>query len=117
MKIPTGRDYFQFYSNRFEFALRKEEYHEALEAVIKGYLVAKDMGDDDCRQAFFDSLQILVSDFIEETFTRLTEEAEHGLCCSFCQRKANEVNIVTGWHGAICKKCAVQIYEHFMQEE
>lgn len=113
-----GSSYSLIYADRYSEAIKKrEDYEEALNHAIKGYLIAKDLGDSSSQQMFLNLLAMPVRRLIDDPAKRLSKEAEQGHCCSFCDRKADEVKIIKGWHGSICQVCVAQLYEHLTEKE
>lgn len=116
MESVHGKDYAQFYSNLYHNALQEEKYDDALYAAMKGYVIANDMDDEECKHSFLNLVKSSIYDLIEEELNRRDKESEQGYRCIFCGKRSDEVKLMAGALGSICQNCATQVHEHFTQE-
>lgn len=114
METPKSQDYSDVYSSRWNIAVQNGNYTDALECAIKGYLIAKDVGDRIHETAFLALIRFAIIELVDEPSKKATEEAKQGLSCSFCGRKKTEVDIVVGPGVAICQICAGNINARFL---
>ena len=117
MKTPKSKDYSDFYSERWNVAVRKKNYTEALDSGIKGYLVAKDLGNETHKMAFLGLIRFAINELIDKPSSKVHKEAEQGQRCSFCGRKEGEANLMAGPSATICRICVGNIQKYFAKHK
>ena len=117
MDTVQGKNYAQYYVHQYHHAIENEKYDDALEIAMRGYFVAKDLGDEEWAQKFLNEARGAVVNFMDQLGELHATEAEQGHCCSFCDRKVADVKIAKGWHGSICEVCVTRLYELFTEKK
>jgi formylmethanofuran dehydrogenase subunit E len=117
MKKPKGTDYSESYSSRWDAAVQKSDYTEALECAIKGYQTARDLGDEAHRMAFLGLIRFAVRELVDQLVDPADKEASQGLRCSFCGREKGEVELVAGAGATICQICVETIHKQLTESK
>jgi hypothetical protein len=117
MENLKNTDYSEFYTSRWNTAVKQGNYPEALDSAIKGYLIAKEIGDDTHEKVFLGFLSSAVHELIDKPLEQLRHEASQGIRCSFCGREEKEVKLVAGPGVTICQGCNDSIHDIFAKEK
>jgi ClpX C4-type zinc finger len=117
MKTPKSKDYSQSYSGRWDVAVQRGDYIEALGCAIKGYEIARDLGDEAHRMAFLGLIKFAVHELVDALAEPMNKEAAQGLRCSFCGREKSEVELVAGAGATICRICVETIHKQLTESK
>lgn len=113
MKGTRHDEWFSFYSGKWESALKRGRYEEALMNAIRAYMVSHDMGDTSLQiacQAYMAKAIEMISDKLDKKQRTLDKKYHR---CSFCGRDEKSVRLMAGANANICEACVASIQESF----
>jgi ClpX C4-type zinc finger len=88
--------------------MRERRWNLAMLTGVLGGLIARERGEPSEELGRF-----WVSKAAEEMQGPTAPTREDQLSCSFCTRRAPDVRLVAGAHGAICESCAETVNDAF----
>ena len=97
--------------------MQQENHADALDFAIKGYLVAKDIGEDAHKLAFLGLIRLAVEELVGGPIRKAKSQADQKHICSFCGRNEMEVKLMIGALATICESCADEIHNNFRKQK
>lgn len=116
MSSLRKKNYFQLYSAKFKRAMKAKRHEEALTSAIKGYLISRDIRDEAVEAAHLAYMFMAVQALLKKSGKEMRNLDKKDRRCSFCGRKENEVRLMAGAAGSICKICTARIHRFFSKE-
>jgi ClpX C4-type zinc finger len=113
MEPPPSKIYSDHYSRGWNAAMQQENYAAALDFAIKGYLVAKDIGENAHELAFLGLIRLAVEELVGAPIRKAKSRGDQKHICSFCGRNELEVKLMIGALATICESCAGEIHNNF----
>lgn len=113
MKTSQHNDYFRFYSDKWERAIKEKRYDEALIHAIRGYLVSRDMEEESFQIACLAYMAKAIEALSNKSSKQQRDLDKKVHRCSFCGRRESEVRLIAGAGANICEICASKIYQIF----
>ena len=94
------------------------DFDAALERAVRGLkLVPKGQARRQTFALLIGSIAKMLADSSNDLLEQgVPESVGSKNACSFCGRSAQELKILLGANGAICKNCATRAFEHFHPE-
>jgi hypothetical protein len=117
MDTPKGKNYAEFYSQRCGAAMQQHKFEDAVEMAMKGYQVAKDLGDDALRLTFLSVIRLAIEEMIAKAENVSGKNNKTSRQCSFCGQSETAVRLVAGANSVICDICVSKLHEIFSRDK
>jgi hypothetical protein len=113
MSLDNITNYFERFIRASSASFQSERFEEALTSAIKGYAISSELRDLNQKTVCLRLIWKAAHELIDKPDREEVEDARQGRRCSFCPRRIDEIQIVRGIYGAICRLCADSVIKQF----